>query len=588
MLTQFTRCLFSQSRRDFPSRKISPAIHCWVGSRKISPAFQRRGVGVAWLLFAFLSMATLPAHAQAVQIALGDQGLRSLQYGGVELLRRDPGVYDGQTFRVTKVVLRKPDGTETTLDGGGPSQVRADPAHGTVTRTFAWGTARCAFAVRNSRLSLSIAVADTTPDTTVQAIYLQPLVLQFPQMPQGYGDGYPRLAANLGTPTVLGADYGAGVLALCNDDVKRPLIIGFPYSLDKPANTRYPIVINAGPTDWLGGRLNPVNVHTLAPGHSESFQISLRFGPPGTSPEALAADLDAKMAAAFPFKLHWPDRRPLGYLMLSSTVPHRASGKNPRGWFNNDANIDVTTDTGRADFRKRLMDYADNSIRVLKAMNAQGAITWDIEGQEFPHATSYIGDPRLVPDLAPEMQPLADAYFKKLRDAGLRVGVCVRPQHFTRATGQQDLTDPDQIVQILLDKITYANTRWGCTLFYVDSNGDPNVPYDPAIFERVTEALTKKGVHALLMPEQKTARYYAVTAPYAELRGGHVSTPDAVRRVYPGVFTVLNVADGPMDADHDALLAAVRHGDILLFRAWWDDTYNAKVKSIYQEAGKSR
>ena len=104
----------------------------------------------------------------------------------------------------------------------------------------------------------------------------------------------------------------------------------------------------------------------------------------------------------------------------------------------------------------------------------------------------------------------------------------------------------------MLDKITYANKRWGCTLFYVDSNGDPNVPYDPAIFERVTQALTRQGIHALLMPEQKTARYYAVTAPYAELRGGHPPRPDFVRRIYPDAFTVLNIADGPIDADHDA------------------------------------
>ena len=33
-------------------------------------------------------------------------------------------------------------------------------------------------------------------------------------------------------------------------------------------------------------------------------------------------------------------------------------------------------------------------------MNAQGMITWDIEGQQFRHATTYIGDPRLVETLA--------------------------------------------------------------------------------------------------------------------------------------------------------------------------------------------
>ena len=550
-----------------------------------------------WLLLAThlsIGVAAIPtAHAQGLQITLGDQGLSSLRYSGTDLLWGNPddsthGAYDGRAFWVQRVVLRQPDGKEATVDAGGPSRVRVDTAHQTLTRTFAWGTVRCAYAIRGSRLNLGITVADTTRDTTVAAVYLQPLWLKFPQRPQGYEDGYPRLTANLGTPSVIGADYGTGVVAVCNEDVRRPLLLGFPFALDKPAATVYPLQIASGPTGWLGSLLDRRLVRPIAPGHTDTYTISLRFGPSGTPPERLAADLDAKMAAAFPMRLPWPDRRPIGYLMLSSTAPHRPSGKNPRGWFNNDAAVDVTTDAGRADFRRRLMEYADNSIKILKAMNAQGAITWDIEGQEFPHATSYIGDPRLVPDLAPEMQPLADAYFHKLRAAGLRVGLCVRPQHFTRALGQQDLTDPDQIVQILLAKITYANTRWGCTLFYVDSNGDPNVPYDPAIFERVTQALTKRGIRALLMPEHKAARYYAVTAPYAELRGDHVSTPADVRRIYPDAFTIINVADGPMDDDRDQLVDAVRHGDILLFRAWWDDVYNAKVKSIYDTVALAR
>ena len=72
--------------------------------------------------------------------------------------------------------------------------------------------------------------------------------------------------------------------------------------------------------------------------------------------------------------------------------------------------------------------------------------------------------------MAPEMDAIANAYFKKFRDSGLRTGVCIRPQqisHTAAKTEQRDVTGADKIVALLYDKIAYANKRWGCTLFYV-------------------------------------------------------------------------------------------------------------------------
>ena len=302
----------------------------------------------------------------------------------------------------------------------------------------------------------------------------------------------------------------------------------------------------------------------------------------------MSGDLDRKFAEIYPPSLHWPDRRPLGYLMLYNTVPHPARGKNPRGWFNNDSGTDVTTAEGRNALKKSLADYVDNSIRTLKAMNAHGAITWDIEGQEYPHATSCLGDPRKIGERAPEMDAMADGYFARLRRAGLKVGVCIRPQELEAAPGggvtQRDQTDMAQVTRTLIAKALYANKRWGCTLFYIDSNGDPNVPYPASVFERLSTALLKQGVTALLMPEHQLVRYYGSTAPYDELRGGVISTPESVRRIYPGAFTVINIADGDIDGHRAALVLAVRRDDILLFRAWFDDPSNAKIKAIYREA----
>ena len=44
-----------------------------------------------------------------------------------------------------------------------------------------------------------------------------------------------------------------------------------------------------------------------------------------------------------------------------------------------------------------------SSIRVLRAANAQGMVTWDVEGQQYPDAT-YYGKPHVLPQLAPEME----------------------------------------------------------------------------------------------------------------------------------------------------------------------------------------
>ena len=316
--------------------------------------------------------------------------------------------------------------------------------------------------------------------------------------------------------------------------------------------------------------------------------MSLRFGPPHTTLTALAPDIFQNFARAYPAKLQWADRRPIGTLHLA-TSEFRLP-KNPRGWFNGDKTVDVTTEAGLADFKRRLMRYADDSVAILKKMNAQGMIVWDLEGEEFPHATTYLGDPRSLPV---EIEPLADAFFKKFTDAGLRVGLCLRPQQPTRSlygsgAWQMQTDDP---AYLLGAKIEAAKKRWHCSLFYVDSNVNYNprfAPNDGADYELSPASLFQEAAAAnpdvLLMPEQKSARYFAYTAPYSELRGGVVGTPEMVRAIYPESFSAIYVPDGDVDAHRAELVASVKRGDILLFRAWWNDPYNAKIKSIYEEA----
>jgi hypothetical protein len=291
--------------------------------------------------------------------------------------------------------------------------------------------------------------------------------------------------------------------------------------------------------------------------------------------ETLDRDVYAGFARAAPPILHWQDRRAIGALFLSTA----AAGwpKNPRGWLQ-DSHVDVTTPEGVADLRRRILEYADGSIAILKSMNAQGMITWDIEGQEYPHATSYVCDPRVVETLAPEMQGIADEYFRRFREANLRVGVCIRPQQFDLdETGakQSYVADP---TDLLIKKVRWARDRWGISLVYIDSNVTfaHLLPLDPAIIKR----LSIEFPDILFIPEHATLEYYAYSAPYRELRQGWTGTDHIARETYPRAFSVVYVADGPLKQHRAEVERSVRDGDILLFRAWYADPQNALVKDI--------
>lgn len=263
-----------------------------------------------------------------------------------------------------------------------------------------------------------------------------------------------------------------------------------------------------------------------------------------------------------PTNLHWPDRRPIGVLFLASNF--HSSPTNPRGWFN-DPKLNVTGTNGPERFKKALMEYTDRSLEILKRTGAQGVIVWDLEGEQYPHKITFIGDPRLVDRMAPEMATVADDFFQRLRNAGLRVGVTIRPQQlvFDGPEGARQ-TQVVNTKAILLEKIDYARKRWGATLFYVDSNGGIRRP-DEAWQLR---SLAKERPDILLIPEHHYLPYWAFSSPYVALRNGD-STRSAgwARRLWPDSFQVLEVSD--VDRDGAKVAAAWRQGDILMFHAWF-------------------
>jgi hypothetical protein len=377
------------------------------------------------------------------------------------------------------------------------------------------------------------------------------------------------------------------VATFCNDDPGSAVRSGIVPGASPPQET-WNLVMTS--PDTYGER------KTFVPPRSKkTFHFSLRFSEPGVPLKAVVRDLNEKFAAANPFQLKWPDRRPIGMLALSSNG--HLSATNPRGWLS-DPKANFTGPAGAKRFRQQILEVADRSIAILKSMGAQGMIFWDMEGEEFSNI-NYVGDPRMTAKLAPEMDAVAPEFFARFHKAGLRTGVCLRPSRIVpgwdgKSKWQHDHMGFD-VVEEMNQKIAYAKKRLGCLLFYVDSNVRYYFKPDGSVDSRLLETAAFKRLadahpDVLIIPEIPRAAYWSCTAPYQELRpglfGGHPATDARIREIYPKAFSVINPIDGPA-AEHQAeIVAGQRRGDILLFRCWFSDDQNKLFKTILTDAVK--
>jgi hypothetical protein len=92
----------------------------------------------------------------------------------------------------------------------------------------------------------------------------------------------------------------------------------------------------------------------------------------------------------------------------------------------------------------------------------------------------------------------------------------------------------------------------------------------------------------LLIPENESSRYFAYSAPLnSYLHHRITATPVGARLVYPGAFSVLLVEEGIKPEDRNAIRAAIRNGDILLFNCWYRHEGLSEIKNLYREAKAS-
>jgi hypothetical protein len=198
--------------------------------------------------------------------------------------------------------------------------------------------------------------------------------------------------------------------------------------------------------------------------------------------------------------------------------------------------------------------------------------------------------------------PLIDAYFRKFLDAGLRTGVCLRPQSVSiNSEGypiQKELAG-EEAYQNLKTDIEYARKHWGCTHFYIDSTFDPITKgsMDPEILTR----LNREFPDILMMPENQTMLYYSSSAPLDSMaHHGVTRTQPKIREVWPEAFSVI-MANGGTKMNGEKSLApevqasrraemvnGVKHGDILMVPGWYLPEGTKEVMSIYQEAAEAK
>jgi len=525
-----------------------------------------------------------PASKQGLNFVVGVHGLDSLSFNEQSLLSSP----ESGELRPQKSVFRAV--LEALLPGSSSRARTPNKKADTIDLSYPWGRISCSYGKEDDKITMKIEISNTSSEP-LNELSIRLMELNFPRIPNGgtleagmFGFGFKGPEWPLGQspasiPTVadprfvvplVHVDYGTGALNLCSDDVE--CAVNVPYSTNFLARTSYPLVITCS---------------DIKPGVTKAFNVSLRFGPAGARIQDLSGDVLQRYAGKYPFQVNWNDHRPIGAMFLAGPQINVAS--NPRRWIVNFGDIDITNDKGKAAFRAALLKLADNSVQVLKDIGAQGMITWDPEGEEFLGAC-YYGDPRLVPSLAPEMEfkndsakSVIDEYFEKFRAAGLKVGVCIRPQGIAMVDGKpvHQAADDEHAAQILRERIAYAKQRWGCTLFYVDSTATVSGSLNPDVFKAVADAYPD----VLLIPENESMRYFAYSAPLNSYVHHRVtSTPAGARMVYPKAFSVLMAPDGDRPEDHHALVSAVRRGDILLFNGWYNSDGAKKIKKLYEEA----
>ncbi|MBD3320383.1 MAG: T9SS type A sorting domain-containing protein [Chitinivibrionales bacterium] len=391
----------------------------------------------------------------------------------------------------------------------------------------------------------------------------------------------------------------------------------------KSTNTQYCAMVSGGVTAHRPGsyELRPHGLPRIAPGDSLMLEFVFAFGDGSSSQSQIAAGLYERFRAFHQPSLKWADHRPIGAIFLP--INGHISDDNPRGWFNDKDLACSGPDAADFDeFKRKILEFADNSISTLQNVNAQGMVVWNLGDGEV-ESVGFVGDPRMLPILAPEMHTVAEEFFQKFRDAGLRTGVCIRPSQiyekpdgsWARGTGSHNPDErnplgddfsairPDgvpwwkfyPVVERVDKMITYAKDHFGSTLFYMDTpliwrqvgeNEEfKSLKLQSCVFRRIREIHPDLLIIPEFYPPDATA-HYAYTAQYLQPPYSAAQTPLSVKELLPCAFSVnytVNLSKDDWNNRRASLVDGVEQGDVLFFRGWFGCSYNPLIMGVYDE-----
>ncbi len=543
-----------------------------------------------------------------LQIDYGPQGMQRLSFAGQVLL--DTAHAPDAAFHIWHMSLTDSSGLPKKGAEFGWGENNRGRTWDATTRswiyTFIWGEIRTQYVQHGDTLDVLTTVSNrATSGATFRGATIYPLTLSDAGQSKPASAVASQWVDGVNEPDVITAMLGRTQTVLSSVEAKQPLWLG---SQPTKAGGVAMIVSSALP-DGVQAAEGTANGLAVPPGQSASTHILFRFAAAGSDPSRAAPEAYTAFRARWPQRLNWPDRRAIGTVYLASAgsgdASHRAGTSMDPRRFLAAADVDLRGPVGLQQFQAGVLGEAETIVQNLRKMNGQGAITWDIEGQEYPPNTSYVCSPEQIAVAAPEMETviadaqskyaglkLDDAYFKIIRSAGFRVGVCVRPQRFAirpDGTANQTILPDAQAVQELIRKMRYAHDRWGATLFYLDSTVRADgSPMSSESLETAAAALPD----SLLIPEHSSERSFRAVAAFATfLFHGDLGTSRDVRAVYPRAFSANLVNDAnplALAADRQRLVDAVRSGDILMMHADYWQANDSAIVSIYQEAKRKQ
>lgn len=510
-----------------------------------------------------VGLCLLPAMARAQwQVEFGTNGLQSIRVNGQERL-----VTGAPVVRVT------PPGERNVLQQG------FDAATRTLTQHYAWGTARYVYEAGANDLRIRVQISNTSTTTLTQ---INANLLNVAEL----GDGQRLDGPNFSVegPALVTGRGASGALVWYNAAADKPLM------LDLRNHERKGVRESVGCVVALGGNRilldNITAERPIPPGASDEFMVGLRLG--AGDPLDLAADLLADYRQRFPRLLNWKDRRPIVRAFFGGGLPKEealARLKDP-----DNAALPEPDPRFQTNFFRKI----SASIENAKSVDAQGIVIWDLEGETFPHAVTYIGDPRLIRILNPQMELVIDEGMRRLKEAGLQVGITIRPSRVIynaqKHTAMHSHTAAEDPLRELDGKIAYARQRWGATLFYIDTNffwrpyGEAKEWKSAQIPAAVYRQLLAKYPDILLIPEFGQIAAYDATIPYGEADMGNWGPPELARRIWPEACRVIVIEDADPLVLHDRFVKTVREGNILMTQVGGGGSNLAAMKRIYEEA----